>query len=209
MYTFKIPQTWERVVAMGRIANACCLGLLVMTVGFTQAFSAETVALSGEHFNDDGYRSDHYLSPIPDALPGGRVLTLKETLTLYTDPDVVLIDVLSAGDVEPDPFDGSWSIDDPHNNIPGSVWLPNVGRGYLDETMSRYFEEQLSQSSKKNFDAQLIFYCIDDCWMAWNAAKRAMTLGYTNVSWFRRGMTVWEPGNHPVAVARAVPVPVE
>lgn len=194
---------------MGRRTNAICLGVLMMSLTIIEAGGAESVAVTGEHFNDQGYRSEHYISATPDSLPGGRVLSMHEVLVLYTRPDVVMVDVLSAGDVEPDPFDGSWAIENPHNNIPGSIWLPNVGRGYIDDVMSLYFEEQLSQASAKNFDSHLIFYCIERCWMAWNAAKRAMTLGYKNVSWFPRGMTEWEPAGHPVEVSQPVPVPAE
>jgi hypothetical protein len=33
----------------------------------------------------------------------------------------------------------------------------------------------------------LCFYCLADCWMSWNAAKRALSLGYSNVAWYREG----------------------
>ena len=29
------------------------------------------------------------------------------------------------------------------------------------------------------------------CWMSWNAAKRAVALGYTGVNWFPEGSDGW------------------
>lgn len=189
------------------------LGLLLLAASFQfvsiEAEAADPVVTTGEYFNDEGYRSEHYRTPTPESLPGGRVLVLDEVLKLFTNSDVILVDVLSAGDVEPDPFDGSWSIDKPHNYIPGSIWLPNVGRGYIDEQMSTYLESSLSEAVGGKLDTHVVVYCVDDCWMGWNAAKRLMAMGYTNVSWFRRGMTVWEQESHPVEVARPKPVPVD
>ena len=37
-----------------------------------------------------------------------------------------------------------------------------------------------------------MIYCQADCWMSWNAAKRALSYGYTNVAWYPDGTEGWE-----------------
>ena len=68
----------------------------------------------------------------------------------------------------------------PRHNIPGSIWLPNVGQGALTDEMARIlqrdFGRELSESDK--LERPMVFYCQANCWMSWNAAKRAIALGY-------------------------------
>ena len=53
----------------------------------------------------------------------------------------------------------------------------------------------------------LVFYCLANCWMSWNAAKRALSLGYPNVAWYRDGTDGWLAASLPLedAVAGATP----
>ena len=48
-------------------------------------------------------------------------------------------------------------------------------------------------------------YCQEDCWMSWNAAKRVLSYGYSNVAWYREGTDGWERANLPVAEAQPEP----
>ncbi|HTO10396.1 MAG TPA: rhodanese-like domain-containing protein [Candidatus Binatia bacterium] len=42
-------------------------------------------------------------------------------------------------------------------------------------------------------NAPLAFFCLSaECWLSYNAALRARTLGYTAVSWYRGGVKAWE-----------------
>ena len=43
-----------------------------------------------------------------------------------------------------------------------------------------------------------MFFCKADCWMSWNAARRAVALGYGRVAWFPGGTDAW------AAVGRAL-----
>ena len=38
---------------------------------------------------------------------------------------------------------------------------------------------------------KIVFYCLKNCWMSWNAAKRAKTFGYTQVLWYPGGTEGW------------------
>ena len=33
-----------------------------------------------------------------------------------------------------------------------------------------------------------MFYCRSDCWLSWNAARRAHQLGYRQLYWYRAGL---------------------
>jgi PQQ-dependent catabolism-associated CXXCW motif protein len=55
----------------------------------------------------------------------------------------------------------------------------------------------------------LVFYCQADCWMSWNAAKRALSLGYSNVAWYPEGTDGWTFYNLPTLESRPEPRPDE
>jgi PQQ-dependent catabolism-associated CXXCW motif protein len=42
----------------------------------------------------------------------------------------------------------------------------------------------------------LVIYCQADCWMSWNAAKQALSYGYTNVAWYPEGTAGWQRANY-------------
>ena len=42
-------------------------------------------------------------------------------------------------------------------------------------------------------------YCQADCWMSWNAAKRLLSYGYSNVAWYPEGTDGWERAGLPIA----------
>jgi len=56
---------------------------------------------------------------------------------------------------------------------------------------------------------QLVIYCQADCWMSWNAAKRALSLGYSNVAWYRDGTDGWSAAGLPMQNATPEPRPDE
>jgi PQQ-dependent catabolism-associated CXXCW motif protein len=51
-----------------------------------------------------------------------------------------------------------------------------------------------------------LFYCLRDCWMSWNAAKRAIALGYT-VAWYPDGTDGWQDAGLPLSAAVPAPRP--
>lgn len=123
-----------------------------------------------ELFDAEGYRSSQYRSPTPSTLEGVQILDTPALKKLLDErPDVQLIDV----------YRQLWRHDrfieeEPHANIPGSLWLPNTGSGNLETLWLRYFTHYLSQASKGDLNKPLVFYCRPDCWPSWNAARRAM-----------------------------------
>jgi len=37
-----------------------------------------------------------------------------------------------------------------------------------------------------------------DCWMSWNAGKRALSLGYVHVLWYPDGTDGWAAAGYPL-----------
>ena len=93
----------------------------------------------------------------------------------------------------------------PRYNIPGSVWLPNTGFGALSEEVEGYFHDNLESLTEGDKDRPLLFYCLADCWMSWNAAKRAIAYGYTGVRWFPEGTDAWTAMGLPTEKSDPVP----
>jgi PQQ-dependent catabolism-associated CXXCW motif protein len=53
----------------------------------------------------------------------------------------------------------------------------------------------------------VVIYCLANCWMSWNAAKRASALGYSNVVWFPEGTDGWLAAGLPLQDAEPEPRP--
>ena len=89
-------------------------------------------------------------------------------------------------------------MEPPRENIPGSVWLPNVGYGELSAEFADYFRTELERLTGGDKSKPLVFYCDANCWMSWNAAKRAMTYGYSAVQWYPDGTDGWKEADLPL-----------
>jgi PQQ-dependent catabolism-associated CXXCW motif protein len=54
-----------------------------------------------------------------------------------------------------------------------------------------------------------VIYCLRDCWMSWNAAKRALAMGYSNVVWYPEGTDGWEEWGLPLQEIQPEPRPAD
>jgi PQQ-dependent catabolism-associated CXXCW motif protein len=145
-----------------------------------------------------GYHMDDYRSPTPATLQGAMVLSTDEARTHWENHDAVFIDVLPQ---VPRPIGLPASTiwrEKPRQDIPGSVWLPDTGYGALAPAMEHYFEHGLEQVSSGKRDRLIVFYCQANCWMSWNAAKRAIAMGYTHVAWYPDGTDGWTAAQLPL-----------
>lgn len=155
----------------------------------------------------DGFRSSDYRSPTPAALDGARTVTTAELEALIAYDRPVVIDVLPAPREPKDRPEGSLWRPTPRDNIPGSVWLPNVGYGGLSAEFEGYFKDQLARLTAGESSRTLVFYCQSDCWMSWNAAKRALDYGYKTVVWYPKGTDGWQAAGLPLEPAEPVAMP--
>lgn len=155
----------------------------------------------------DGYRTENYRAPTPAGIAGGSTVTTDQLRALIGTGDVVLIDVLPAQQrPENLPATTLW-IPQPRMNIPGSIWLPDVGRGAISAETDAYFRGNLERLTNGDLGRNVVIYCLADCWMSWNAAKRAISYGYTNVHWYPAGTNGWTAAGLPTQSSEPVPMP--
>ncbi|HET7889348.1 MAG TPA: PQQ-dependent catabolism-associated CXXCW motif protein [Bradyrhizobium sp.] len=156
-----------------------------------------------------GYRTENYRAPVPDRLAGARVLSTKEAEAIWRAKTAVFVDVLPRPPRPPNLPAGTVWRDKPRFNIPGSIWLPDTGYGELAPATEDYLRQGLRRATHDDRATLLVVYCQSDCWMSWNAAKRALSLGYGNVAWYPDGTDGWEQANLPTSEAQPEPRPTE
>ena len=149
----------------------------------------------------EGYRMEPYRAPVPATLEGGRVVDALEVEALYDAGEAILVDVMFRPQKPAGLKEGTIWRQPPRDNIPGSVWLPNTGYGILAEAEEAYFRTSLETVTGGDLDRPLVIYCKADCWMSWNAAKRAISYGYRAVHWFPDGTDGWDAELLPLAKA--------
>ena len=156
----------------------------------------------------DGYRMDQFRAPVPATLKGATVLSTAALERLIGEQQPVLIDVLPKARKPAGREASQLWIEPRRDDLPGSVWLPNVGYGELPPDSVSYFRSGLDRLSGGDKAKPLVFYCDPNCWMSWNAAKRAtMEFGYTAVYWYPEGVQGWKQAGGQVAAAHELPMP--
>ncbi|MAY44601.1 MAG: rhodanese [Rhodobacteraceae bacterium] len=149
-------------------------------------------ALAGGVPEPEGYRMDDYRAPVPDTLKGARVVDAAQARALWEAGETVFVDVYPRPPRPANLPEGTLWIDKARETIPGAWWLPNTGYGRALPGMDAYLAAGLEAATGGETDHPLVFFCQINCWMSWNAAKRAMEqLGYSRVTWFPDGMDGW------------------
>ncbi|MFJ3485055.1 PQQ-dependent catabolism-associated CXXCW motif protein [Pseudomonas sp. NPDC090202] len=153
-------------------------------------------------FNADGYRISLYRSPTPEQVSGAHIIDTAQLQALLEQPQKpLLIDVYRRQWLQ-----GRFIEDEPHANLPGSHWLANTGDGELAPQWMEYLTLNLRRLSDGHQDRPLVFYCRSDCWLSWNAIKRASALGYSQLYWYRDGLDAWLAAGLPVETAQPEPL---
>jgi PQQ-dependent catabolism-associated CXXCW motif protein len=156
-----------------------------------------------------GYRLENYRAATPTTLHGGQVVTTEEAEKIWRSRSASFVDVLPRPPRPKTLPEGTIWHDKPRLDIPGSIWLPDTGYGELAPSMADYFASGLRRVSGGDRSRLLVLYCLTDCWMSWNAAKRALALGYSNVAWYRDGTDGWSAAGLPLESATPEPRPDE
>ena len=139
---------------------------------------------------------------VPATLSGARVIDAQGLASLLEQGNVVLIDAASLPHKPENlPPEAVWKPV-PHQNIPGSIWIPGIGEGNIDETIDSYFHDRLSALTDHALDRVIVFYCHPHCRASWNAAKRALGYGYRDVVWYPGGAEGWQDAGHALVVAQ-------
>ena len=183
----------HRILAVGFAIGVWC------PIG---AFAAGEDCVSAE---PSGYRMSEFRTPVPCTLAGASVVSAGELRLRIERESPLLIDVLpSPRRPEGLSEDAPW-LPPARRNIPGTVWLPNTGFGELPVEEERYLRASLQRLTGGDRSRCIVFYCLADCWMSWNAARRAVAWGYTSVIWYPDGTDGWEAAGLPLVESSPVP----
>ena len=140
----------------------------------------------------EDYRHDDYRKPVPTTPKGATVLNAPQALELWSQKNAIFIDVYPRPPKPPNLPAGTLWRDPSHQTIEHAKWLPNVGYGVLSAEVDSYFRRNLTALTSRDLSKPIVFFCLRDCWMSWNSAKRAMAYGYNNVLWFPDGTDAWQ-----------------
>lgn len=157
------------------------------------AISSSTAVVASEYNvdPDTGFRMERYRTPVPQSIPDGQTVDTAFVADAVVAGTMQLIDVYPPKGLGPDPLNGRWLTDETRLSLPGALWLPDVGRGHLENDAIDYFKRNLVAISNGDKAAPLLFFCTADCWQGWNAAVRAIRWGYSNVFWYPLGTDGW------------------
>jgi PQQ-dependent catabolism-associated CXXCW motif protein len=158
-----------------------------------------------EQSEPEGYRMEDYRAPTPATLKGARVVTTAEVEQIWKTGDAIFIDVLPHAPRPANLPPGTIWREKPHRNIPGSLWLPDTGYGALAPVTEDYLRSNLARVTLGDQSKALLVYCLRDCWMSWNAAKRILAMGYANVIWYPDGIDGWAEAGLPLREAMPEP----
>jgi PQQ-dependent catabolism-associated CXXCW motif protein len=148
-----------------------------------------------------GYRMSDYRGPTPTTLAGARVVSTAQAEALWKSGAAAFVDVLAHAPKPANLPPGTLWREKPRMDIPGSIWLPDTGYGRLATSTEAYLRSGLERVTKGDRAKLIVVYCLAECWMSWNAAKRALTMGHTNVAWYPQGTSGWEAAGLPLQAA--------
>ena len=170
--------------------------------------AAPALAQQQEPFEPEGYRTDNYRAPVPATLEGARVLTTAEAEAIWRAKSGAFIDVLprAAEAEEPSRRHGVARYA-AAKTFPAASGCRTPATARLPPAMDDYFQRGLAHASHGDKAALLVIYCLADCWMSWNAAKRALAYGYSNVAWYPEGTDGWEHAKLPTEESQPEPRP--
>jgi PQQ-dependent catabolism-associated CXXCW motif protein len=144
-----------------------------------------------------GFREAPYRGPVPDGLAGAVTVATADAHRLWEEGRTAFVDVLPREERPADLPEGTiWRVP-PHDSIPGATWLPNTGYAALSGPEDAYLRDGLAAVTGGDPARPVLFFCLQECWMSWNAAKRALAMGYTDVLWYPGGADGWAAAGHP------------
>jgi PQQ-dependent catabolism-associated CXXCW motif protein len=133
--------------------------------------------------------------PTPTNIPGGRIVTtaqMRHLLEVTRDGGLVYLLVDAWNDLT-------------HPTLPGAVRLPFAGSprdfddGDFDDVVQGMLWDLLGRLTDLRADYPIVFFCAGArCWESYNAAFRAIRLGFENVFWYRGGTASWEAAGLPL-----------
>ena len=126
--------------------------------------------------------------PTPTSIPGGWVIGTQQLAQLLQGGQSNLLLLHAYGGMQ---------------HLPGAIPVgPAAQGGSFDDQVQREFGQYLQQATQGDQSRPLVFYCGGvQCWGSYNAALRAIRMGYRNVAWYRGGIEAWQQAGLPVLTA--------
>jgi PQQ-dependent catabolism-associated CXXCW motif protein len=182
---------WQRGI-WGVLASTVILVILSTTTVAVYLMAVVTTGLS--YVNPADEWSDFGVAPrstmqsnvgtnTPLTIPGGRVIGTGELET-----------ALDRGTLEGVPFLAINALRNGEaQGMPGSIYIGYAGDyGAFDDDTQSKLKEELAKRTDNNVNMPLVFFCAGSkCWESYNAALRAINLGYSKVYWYRGGIFAW------------------
>lgn len=172
--------------------------LVALILGIALALPVAAEVVPEPH----GYRMGDYRAPVPETLEGATVIDDDAAYALWKTGRVAFFDVLPQPPKPENLPEGTFYREKPRQSIPGATWLPNVGFGDIAEETASYFRAGLAHATEGDAAMPVVFFCLTDCWMSWNAAKRVQEWGYGNVFWYPSGTDGWQSMNYPTETVK-------
>ncbi len=129
--------------------------------------------------------SDQLGAPTPTSIPGGKVISTRELVQLAQGRPGGMLLLHAYGGPE---------------HLPGAIAVvPAAQGGSFDDQVQQGFAQYLQQATGGDKSRMLVIYCGGPmCWGSYNAALRAIHMGYRNVYWYRGGIEAWRQAGQPV-----------
>lgn len=116
----------------------------------------------------------------PTRIPGARVITTSQLANaLQQGQQFLLVD--------------AWD-DAQHAMLPGAVRITYAGRpGSFNDNTQRALRQELNRLTAGASNYPIVFYRAGAvCWESYNAALRAVAMGFSQVYWYRGGYLAWQ-----------------
>lgn len=137
------------------------------------------------------YRGPPYNGAVTDTLRGAQVIDADEAIRLH-EHGVPFIDVLPRMARPAGLPEGTLWREPVHESIPGAIWLYGTGYDKLSSEERARLARGLNAATAGDKAQPLVIFCRAECWLGWNAAKRAVEMGYRAVRWFPDGVDGWQ-----------------
>jgi PQQ-dependent catabolism-associated CXXCW motif protein len=183
------------------LACTCALTQLPATATDLPTSDAPTEAAAVAPDEPVDYWTGPINGPVPATITGGTVIGTAELKALLENTGIVLVEVSNAPRRPENLAPGAPWLPTPHPVIPGSLWIPGTGLGVIPPDVEAYFRDQLASATGNDLDRPIVIYCHERCWLSWNAAKRAIRLGYRRVYWYPDGIEGWRGAGLTTSVA--------
>lgn len=130
----------------------------------------------------------------PTSIPGGRVISTRQLSQLLQGGQANLLLLHAYGAPE---------------HLPGAQAVgPASQGGSFDDQVQRDFGQYLRQATGGDTARMLVVYCAGpQCWGSYNAALRAIHMGFRNVHWYRGGIEAWRQAGLPLQDGQGRPLP--